>query len=72
MLTVQRVAFGAQTVAEKQCSPSLPVCLHNWSRKDACQLPAVYGKGIQQWNIVCLHFHPLGEKNQQLPSALAA
>lgn len=60
------------TVAEKQCSPSLPVCLHNRSRKDARQLPAVHGKGIQQWNIICLHFHSLGEKNQQSASALAA
>lgn len=45
-------------------APSLPVGLHNGSGKDARQLPAVQGKGVQQRNIISLHFSSLGkEKN---------
>lgn len=43
----------------------LPVCLHNRSRKYACQLPAIHGKGIQQRNVIRLHFNSLGKNNQQ-------
>lgn len=78
MLTPQRIAstdcggsYGDFPPGQKAVPvPSLPVCLHNRSRKHARQLPAVHGKGIQQRHIICLHFNSLGKKNQQLASSL--
>lgn len=70
-LLVQTVVLVQQLPWPKGSThPSLPVCLHNGSRKHARQLPAVHGKGIQQRNVICLHFNSLGKEKQQLTSSL--